>query len=67
MGNTWPTIGSSVVRLAVFVGPVLWLSTRPDFALNHVWYVSLLSMFLQALVSYLLLRREFVRRLGTAR
>jgi Na+-driven multidrug efflux pump len=63
MGNTWPTIGSSVVRLTVFVGPVLWLSTRPDFALHHVWYVSLLSMFLQALVSYLLLRREFARRL----
>jgi putative MATE family efflux protein len=64
MGNTWPTIGSSVVRLVVFVGPVLWLSTQPWFELHHVWYVSLVSMFLQAVVSYLLLRREFALRLG---
>jgi Na+-driven multidrug efflux pump len=48
----------------VFVGPVLWLSTQPWFELHHVWYVSLVSMFLQAVVSYLLLRREFTRRLG---
>jgi Na+-driven multidrug efflux pump len=64
MGNTWPTIGSSIVRLVVFVGPVLWLSTQPWFELHHVWYVSLVSMFLQAVVSYLLLRREFALRLG---
>jgi putative MATE family efflux protein len=64
MGNTWPTIGSSIVRLVVFVGPVLWLSTQRWFELHHVWYVSLVSMFLQAVVSYLLLRREFALRLG---
>lgn len=64
IGNTWPTIGSSAVRLAVFVIPVLWLSSRPGFELHHVWYTSLFSMFLQAVVSYLLLRREFARRLA---
>jgi putative MATE family efflux protein len=64
MGNTWPTIGSSIVRLTVFTAPVLWLSTQPWFELHHVWYVSLVSMFLQAVVSYLLLRREFARRLA---
>ncbi len=64
MGNTWPTIGSSVIRLVVFTGPVLWISTQPWFELHHVWYVSLVSMTLQAVVSYLLLRREFTRRLG---
>jgi putative MATE family efflux protein len=67
MGNTWPTIGSSVVRLAVFTGPVLWMSTQPWFELQHVWYVSVVSMTLQALVSYLLLRREFGRRLSGLR
>jgi putative MATE family efflux protein len=65
MGNTWPTIGSSAVRLIVFIGPALWLSTRPGFQIHHVWYVSLCSMFLQAVVSYTLLRREFARKLGT--
>jgi putative MATE family efflux protein len=64
MGNTWPTIGSSVVRLAVFTGPVLWMSSQPWFELHHVWYVSVVSMTLQALVSFLLLRREFGRRLS---
>jgi MATE family, multidrug efflux pump len=66
LGNTWPSIGSSAVRLIVFIGPVLWLSTRPGFQLVHVWYLSVMSMFLQAVVSILLLRREFGRKLQPA-
>jgi putative MATE family efflux protein len=65
LGNTWPTIGSSIVRLVVFIGPALWLSTRPGFELHHLWYLSVASMFLQAVVSFTLLRREFARKLGT--
>jgi Na+-driven multidrug efflux pump len=65
LGNTWPTIGSSIVRLVVFIGPALWLSTRPGFELHHLWYLSVASMFLQAVVSYSLLRREFARKLGS--
>ena len=63
LGNTWPTIGSSAVRLVIFIVPALWLSTRPGFELVHVWYVSLASMFIQAVVSFVLLRREFARKL----
>ncbi len=63
LGNTWPTIGSSAMRLAIFIGPALWLSTRPGFQLVHVWYLSVMSMFLQAVISFLLLRREFARKL----
>jgi putative MATE family efflux protein len=66
LGNTWPTIVSSAIRLVLFVVPTLWLSTRPDFALVDVWYVSVASMFLQAFVSYGLLRREFQRKLEPA-
>jgi len=66
LGNTWPTIGSSAIRLAVFIGPTLWLSTRPGFELVQVWYVSVASMFLQAVVSFALLRREFARKLVVA-
>ena len=62
LGNTWPSIGSSAIRLIVFIGPVLWLSTRPEFQLVHVWYLSVMSMFLQAVVSIVLLRREFARK-----
>jgi len=64
LGNTWPTIGSSAIRLIVFIVPTLWLSTRPGFELVQVWYVSVASMFLQAIVSFMLLRREFGRKLG---
>jgi putative MATE family efflux protein len=63
LGNTWPTISSSIIRLFVFIAPVLWLSTQPHFDLVHVWYLSVCSMFLQAGVSFALLRREFRRKL----
>jgi putative MATE family efflux protein len=63
LGNTWPTIGSSAVRLVIFIVPTLYLSTLPGFQLVHVWYVSLASMFIQAVVSFVLLRREFGRKL----
>jgi putative MATE family efflux protein len=63
LGNTWPTIGSSIIRVFVFIVPALWLSMQPHFELVHVWYLSVCSMFLQALVSYALLRREFNRKL----
>ena len=51
LGNTWPTIGSSAMRLVVFIVPALWLSTQPGLRARHVWYVSVASMFLQAVVS----------------
>ena len=63
LGNTWPTISSSIIRVFVFIAPVLWLSTQPHFDLVHVWYLSVCSMFLQAVVSFALLRREFRRKL----
>lgn len=63
LGNTWPSIGSSAIRLFIFIVPTLYLSTLPGFQLVHVWYVSLASMFIQAVVSFLLVRREFARKL----
>jgi putative MATE family efflux protein len=66
LGNTWPTIASSAIRIAMFIFPALWLARRPGFELVELWYWSVATMFLQALVSYLLLRREFVRRLAPA-
>jgi putative MATE family efflux protein len=65
LGNTWPTIYSSAIRVTIFAVPALWLSTRPGFQLVDVWYVSLASMFIQAALSYLLVRREFGNKLIT--
>ena len=63
LGNTWPTISSSIIRVFVFIVPAIWLSMQPHFELVHVWYLSVCSMFLQAVVSFALLRREFRRKL----
>jgi len=63
LGNTWPTISSSVIRVFIFIVPVLWLARQPEFQLVHVWYLGVASMFLQAIVSLLLVRREFAKRL----
>jgi Na+-driven multidrug efflux pump len=57
---------SSALRLVIFIVPALWLSTRPGFELHHLWYVSVATMFIQAVVSYLFLRREFRRKLPIA-
>ena len=70
LGNTWPTISSSIIRVFVFIVPALWLSTQPGFELRARVVPVGGSMFLQAVVSFALLRREFRRKLragaGTA-
>jgi putative MATE family efflux protein len=63
LGNTWPTISSSVIRLFVFVLPLWWLALQPEFRIEQVWYLSVCSMFLQAVFSLALVRREFAKRL----
>jgi hypothetical protein len=49
----------------LFIVPAFWLTSRPGFTLDELWYLSVATMFLQAGLSYLLLRREFVRKLGS--
>ena len=66
LGNTWPAILSSATRLVTFVVPALLLSQQAGFRIEYVWYVSVPTVTLQAVVSLLLLRREFARRLGFA-
>jgi Na+-driven multidrug efflux pump len=66
MGNTVPALWSSATRLFSFMIPAFWLSARPDFQLLELWHVSVASMTLQAVVSFLLVRREFRTRLQGA-
>ena len=44
--------------------PAVWMSTQPWFHLHHLWWLSVTTLLLQATLSYLLLRREFGKRLG---
>ena len=66
LGNTVPAVLSSASRLLSFVLPMLWMSTQPNFALIHVWYLSVASVALQAVFSLWLVRREFRLRLPGA-
>jgi putative MATE family efflux protein len=66
LGNTVPAVASSATRILSFVGPAFWLAAQPGFRLEQLWYVSVASMAVQAVVSLALLRREFRRRLDPA-
>jgi MATE family, multidrug efflux pump len=62
LGNTIPVVLSSASRLVTFIAPALWLASSSDFQLVHLWYASVVSVTLQAVLSLLLVRREFRRR-----
>jgi putative MATE family efflux protein len=69
IGNTFPPLISSMTRLLLFALPAIILSRTHGFQIRYVWYLSVVSIFLQACVNLLLLRREFQRKLnfeGTA-
>ncbi|MEP6835701.1 MAG: MATE family efflux transporter [Gemmatimonas sp.] len=67
LGNTLPSLLSSASRLATYMAPALWLSSRPGFELRHLWYLSVTTVFVQMLTSWWLLRREFARKQKAAR
>lgn len=63
LGNTWPALLSSAARLLGFALPVTWLARRPHFSIAAVWYLSVASVALQAVLSYALARRQLRRTL----
>jgi Na+-driven multidrug efflux pump len=63
LGHTTPQLISSTARLLSYVIPILWLSARPGFSVEKIWYLSIVTTTLQALLSLWLLRREFRKRL----
>jgi putative MATE family efflux protein len=62
LGNTWPSLMSSAVRLSIALIPAWLLSTRPGFQLREIWGIAAGSMVLHATLSSILLRREFLRK-----
>jgi putative MATE family efflux protein len=63
LGHTAPQLLSSATRLVTYAIPILWLSARPWFYIEYIWYASIATTSLQALLSLWLLRREFRKRL----
>jgi Na+-driven multidrug efflux pump len=50
-----------MIRIVGFLIPAFWLAARPEFQLVQLWYVSVASQALQALVSLWLVRGQFRR------
>jgi putative MATE family efflux protein len=63
LGNTMPSVVSSATRLITFAIPAIYLSSRPGFQLRQIWILSVGTVALQLVVSLVLLRYEFRRRL----
>jgi len=63
LGNTLPALFSTATRLITFIIPALWLSQQNDFNIQQLWYVSVATVCIQALVSFYFLRREFKKHL----
>ena len=66
MGNTVPSLVSSVVRVTVAVIPAFLLSRVAGFELRWIWYLTVASVTLQMILSLLLVRLEFRSRLALA-
>jgi putative MATE family efflux protein len=66
LGNNWPALTASGTRLLTFALPALWMRGQPWFTTQHLWWLSVGTVALQALLSYVLLRRELSLRLPLA-
>lgn len=63
IGHTWPPLISSATRLFLFAIPASLMSHMAGFRIRYVWYLSVVSVLLQACTNLLLLRREMRKRL----
>ena len=64
MGNTIPSLITSSVRIVLVAIPAVLLATLAGFDLTWVWWLSVVSVFVQLGLSSYLLRREISRRLS---
>ena len=66
IGNTIPSLISGATRLLTFALPAIWLSRQPNFTMQQVWWLGVITVTLQAAFSVWLLMREFRKRLSSA-
>jgi putative MATE family efflux protein len=64
LGDTRPALLATATRLVTFLGPAAWLSSRSGFELQHLWYLTVATVTLQAVVSFALLRQQLRQRLA---
>jgi putative MATE family efflux protein len=66
LGHTWPALAATASRIVTFMLPVIWLSGLPGYHVDQVWYVSVGSVWIQAAISFVLLRQTMRARLPAA-
>jgi putative MATE family efflux protein len=66
MGNTMPSLITSVARIVIVAVPVLLLAGTPGFALRWIWYISAAAVVVQLAMNLWLLKREYRLRLNFA-
>ena len=64
LGHTWPALGSTASRVLTFMLPAIWLSALPGYRLDHVWYLSVFSVWIQAAISVILVQRTMKARMA---
>jgi putative MATE family efflux protein len=64
MGNTLPSVATSLVRVAMVSIPVIVLSRSPGFELPTIWHLGVISVWTQLALGLVLLRREYGKRLA---
>jgi Na+-driven multidrug efflux pump len=64
LGNTVPSLIGTGTRLITYVIPAIWIGTRPQFQIEHVWYLSVATVAVQTVVSLVLLRSQLRVRLA---
>jgi putative MATE family efflux protein len=64
LGNSWPSLISSGSRVITYLIPAIWLGLQGHFELRHLWYLSAVTVILQAALSLLLLQQQFRQKLG---
>lgn len=66
LGNTRPALLSSLLRIGIFVPLAIYVSVQDGYRIEHIWYVSVTSVVVQACFSVWLVLREFRVRFGGA-
>ena len=64
LGNTIPSLATSILRLFVSVLPAILLARVAGFHLTWIWYLGVFSVILQMTANLLLLQREFRLKLA---
>lgn len=66
LGNTLPSLVSSVMHLLVYGVSATWLTSQSEYKLEHVWYVSIAGTVLQAALIGAWLRKHLRLWLGSS-